>query len=96
MFDALVRIVPGENRIRVTARDRDGRETSVERTVVFEPIEVPDPARARERTEELRRMLQSLQRRTLEIEVLQEMKRVRSEVEERERRLTVEVEEDEP
>ncbi len=44
-FDGFVKLLPGENRIRVAARSEDGSERTAERSVWFESSE---PADARE------------------------------------------------
>ena len=63
-FDAYLRLSPGENHLRVTARMHDGRETRMDRRVFYEKPERPtaeDQARANA-------LLQSLRQRTLETE----------------------------
>jgi hypothetical protein len=63
-FDAYLRLSPGENRLRVTARMHDGREIRADRRVFYDKPERPtaeDQARASA-------LLQSLRQRTLETE----------------------------
>jgi hypothetical protein len=63
-FDAYIRLSPGENRLRVTARMDDGREIHAERRVIYERPERPtaeDQARASA-------LLESLRQRALETE----------------------------
>ena len=63
-FDAYLRLSPGENRLRITARMHDGREARIDRRVFYEKPERPtaeDQARANA-------LLQSLRERTLEAE----------------------------
>jgi hypothetical protein len=61
-FDAYVRLLPGENRLRVTARGAAGGSASLERVVYFDDTEPPDPG-------ELERMQEAILLRTLEIEL---------------------------
>jgi hypothetical protein len=63
-FDGYLRLSPGENRLRVTARMHDGREIRADRRVFYDKPERPtaeDQARASA-------LLQSLRQRTLETE----------------------------
>jgi len=63
-FDAYAPLVPGENRLRVTARSAGGDQRSVERRVFF--VEVPAASAAD--LEALKRLLEDLRARTLETE----------------------------
>jgi hypothetical protein len=63
-FDGYIRVSPGENRLRVTARMRDGREIHADRQVFYEkPPRPTDADRSRARD-----LLRSLKLRTLEAE----------------------------
>jgi hypothetical protein len=64
-FDGYVKLRPGENRLRVTARGDAGGSASLERRVVYDDRLPPDP-------EELRRLQKTIELRTLEIELERE------------------------
>jgi len=68
-FDAFVALAPGENRIEVNARSAGGTSEVVERTLLYQP-EAGGAARAREEAE----LLEVLRQRTLELQLLAEMR----------------------
>jgi Mg-chelatase subunit ChlD len=69
-FDAWVRLRPGENRLRVTARGVEGGRARAERVVVYDDGAGPDP-------EELARIQKAIELRTLELELQREMREAR-------------------
>ena len=75
-FDGFVRLVPGANRLRVTAVAGDGSRATVRREVRFAPPAdgtVPPALAARQRE-----LLEELRRRTAEVELWAEVERGRS------------------
>jgi Mg-chelatase subunit ChlD len=78
-FDGVVGLVPGENRISVTARGPAGARQVAERVVVFEKREPRDAAEALAAREKLAR----LRERTMETELTLEIERSRAEQEKR-------------
>ena len=89
-FEAFVPLVPGENRIRVVARGREGGETVLERTATYAPAPPRDAAEADALRSEREALLTRLAQRSAQLELLLEMKRTR-EAEQR-RELEVEAE----
>jgi hypothetical protein len=76
-FDAFVRLVPGPNRLRVTAVAGDGARSTLHRDVRFDPPPagaVPDAALQAEQSA----LLAELRRRTAEVELWAEVERGRS------------------
>jgi predicted aspartyl protease len=71
-FDGFVRLVPGENVIRVTARGEGDAARSLERRLRFAPREPRDAAEARAFEAEARKLEQALEQRSLEIELTAE------------------------
>lgn len=66
-FDAWLELVPGENRLRVSARGHTGDEVSEERLVVYDDRLPPDP-------EALARARESIALRSLELELEREVR----------------------
>lgn len=92
-FDAFLELVPGENRIVVTARGERGAEESVERRVFFDQREPVDEEEARRFEERLERLRADLRLRTTESELYLQTRTGRGPGQERE--LDVRVEETE-
>lgn len=92
-FDAFVRLAPGENRLRVTARGDDGGERSVERRVSYDAREPASPEEARAFAAEEERLKEALARRSIEVELTAEAKRRAAG---QERQLELDVEEPAP
>ena len=75
-FDAFVRLVPGPNRLRVTAVAGDGTRSTLHRDVRFEPPvggAVPQALRVEQQA-----LLGELRRRTAEVQLWAEVERGRS------------------
>jgi len=75
-FDGFVQLVPGPNRLRVTAVAGDGARSTLHREVRFAPPAegaVPDALRAEQRA-----LLEELRRRTAEVELWAEVERGRA------------------
>ena len=78
-FDGYLRMHPGENRIRVTARSREGEERAVERVVHFDAREPATEDEARRFTREREDLLTLLRERTLAMELMLEAREKRAE-----------------
>ena len=68
-FDAFVPLVPGENRIEVQARSAAGASEVVQRTLRYEPAAADAPGSG-----EAAELLDALRQRTLELELLAELR----------------------
>jgi hypothetical protein len=68
-FDAFVGLVPGDNHVEVSARSAGGTSEVVRRTLRYEP-----PAGGAPRTQEEAELLEALRQRTLELELLSELR----------------------
>ncbi|MEE9608700.1 MAG: vWA domain-containing protein [Myxococcota bacterium] len=66
-FDGYLPLVPGANRLRVTARSRSGGAVSLERTVDYRAGEPTTPDGARQWSDELERFTRTLRERTTEL-----------------------------
>jgi hypothetical protein len=64
-FDGFAPLVPGPNLLRVTAVGARGETRTIDRTVIFEPIDAKEP----QETARLQEMLRQLQLRTVEAEM---------------------------
>jgi predicted aspartyl protease len=73
-FDGFVKLHPGENRIRVTARAEGGAERSVERRLWFESREPRDAREAEAFAREREKLLGDLRVRTVEAELVHDMR----------------------
>jgi hypothetical protein len=78
-FDGYLRMQPGENRIRVTARGREGEERALERVVHFDAREPATEDEARRFTREREDLLALLRERTLAMELMLEAREKRAE-----------------
>ena len=68
-FDAFVSLAPGENRIEVSAHSAAGQSEVVARTLLYQP-----PAAGAPRPREEAALLEALRQRTLELELLAELR----------------------
>lgn len=73
-FDGFVRLQPGENRIRVTARAEGGAERSVERSLWFESRAPRDEREAEALAREREKLLGDLRLRTVEAELMRDIR----------------------
>jgi hypothetical protein len=73
-FDGFVKLQPGENRIRVTARAEGGAERSVERSLWFELREPRDEREAEAFAREREKLLGNLRVRTVEAELARDIR----------------------
>jgi predicted aspartyl protease len=78
-FDGYLRLQPGDNRIRVTARSRDGEERAVERVVHFEAWEPATEDEVLRFTREREELLTLLRERTLAMQLVLEAREKRAE-----------------
>jgi hypothetical protein len=78
-FDGYLRLHPGENRIRVTARSRKGEERVVERVVHFEAREPATEDESQRFTREREDLLALLRERTVAMELMLEAREKRAE-----------------
>jgi hypothetical protein len=76
-FDGFVELAPGDNRIRVVASLRDGQAAVLERTVHRRDAASLDAEASELATQELVAILDHLRVRTIEMELLAEIQRVR-------------------
>jgi hypothetical protein len=70
LFDGMVSLTPGRNRLQVRARSEDGEESVAERIVTYESQASQDEA-------DQRALLEALRRRSEELELLREMEQRR-------------------
>jgi predicted aspartyl protease len=95
-FDGFVKLRPGENRIRVTARAEGGAERRVERRLWFEPREPGDEREAEAFARERDKLLADLQVRTVEAELVREMRSERRARQRQSRKIEIRVDESDP
>jgi hypothetical protein len=88
-FDGYVKLVAGENLLRVTAQGGEGGTASVDRTVHFAPREPADEEEARAFDAEVEAFKAKLGVRALETELAEEARRAREDHEEQRRELDV-------
>lgn len=76
-FDALVELAPGANRVRFTARARNGSVDSAERVVLYEPPPVLGAAEEEAQRRRMAELAEQLRERTAETRLIAEMGRRR-------------------
>lgn len=91
-FDAFVKLAPGDNRLRIRARGREGGEASLERNVRFEARQARDADEERLFAQDLERLKTRLELRALESGLAREAQQAGQK---QRRELDVEIEADE-
>jgi len=91
-----VRLVPGENRLVVTASGDSGATRSDERTVLFDQRSATNPEEAARFDARLEKLRAALEARRIETELVAEIQAARNAAAAAERDLTLTVEPDEP
>lgn len=77
-FSGFVSLAPGENRIEVRVRDREGHSAARDRLVSYDPREPTNVEEARRFDQEGKRLLERLRVRTVEAELVHQIEQTRS------------------